>query len=128
LFPFAKGTGLMGEAGPEAIMPLKRGADGKLGVAANLDGAMSRYRRSPGAAGGGGESGTEGESRAAAGGPMAIDVRYTVERINSVEYVTADQFQAGMRQAAQQGASQGEQRALRQLQQNTSVRGRVGLR
>jgi len=26
--------GLMGEAGPEAIMPLKRGADGKLGVAA----------------------------------------------------------------------------------------------
>ena len=37
LFPFAKGgamaTGLMGEAGPEAIMPLKRGADGKLGVA-----------------------------------------------------------------------------------------------
>lgn len=33
LFPFAKGTGLMGEAGPEAIIPLKRGADGKLGVA-----------------------------------------------------------------------------------------------
>jgi len=37
LFPFARGgamaTGVMGEAGPEAIMPLKRGADGKLGVA-----------------------------------------------------------------------------------------------
>ena len=33
MFPFAKGIGLMGEAGPEAIMPLKRGADGKLGVA-----------------------------------------------------------------------------------------------
>ena len=32
LFPFKDGTGLMGEAGPEAIMPLKRGADGKLGV------------------------------------------------------------------------------------------------
>lgn len=31
-FKFAKGTGLMGEAGPEAIMPLKRGADGALGV------------------------------------------------------------------------------------------------
>jgi phage-related minor tail protein len=27
------GTGLMGEAGPEAVMPLKRGKDGKLGVA-----------------------------------------------------------------------------------------------
>lgn len=30
--------GLMGEAGPEAIMPLKRGRDGKLGVAANDNG------------------------------------------------------------------------------------------
>jgi lambda family phage tail tape measure protein len=37
LFKFANGgagrLGLMGEAGPEAIMPLKRGRDGKLGVA-----------------------------------------------------------------------------------------------
>lgn len=32
LFPMANGMGLMGEAGPEAIMPLKRGKDGKLGV------------------------------------------------------------------------------------------------
>lgn len=32
VFPFAKGIGLMGEAGPEAILPLKRGSDGKLGV------------------------------------------------------------------------------------------------
>ena len=35
MFPFAKGVGLMGEAGPEAIMPLRRGADGRLGVAAS---------------------------------------------------------------------------------------------
>jgi lambda family phage tail tape measure protein len=33
LFPFASGIGLMGEAGAEAILPLKRGRDGKLGVA-----------------------------------------------------------------------------------------------
>lgn len=33
-FPMRGGTGLMGEAGPEAIMPLRRGADGRLGVAA----------------------------------------------------------------------------------------------
>ena len=34
-FPMAGGrTGLMGEAGPEAIMPLKRGKNGKLGVQA----------------------------------------------------------------------------------------------
>jgi len=31
-FPMHGGTGLMGEAGPEAIMPLARGADGTLGV------------------------------------------------------------------------------------------------
>ncbi|MEL7253803.1 MAG: phage tail tape measure protein [Pseudomonadota bacterium] len=34
-FPMRGGMGLMGEAGPEAIMPLRRGADGKLGVAAS---------------------------------------------------------------------------------------------
>lgn len=34
VFPFAKGIGLMGEAGPEAIMPLRRGTDGRLGVSA----------------------------------------------------------------------------------------------
>ena len=31
-FKFASGAGIMGEAGPEAVMPLSRGADGKLGV------------------------------------------------------------------------------------------------
>ena len=35
-FPMSGGkTGLMGEAGPEAIMPLQRGPNGKLGVAVN---------------------------------------------------------------------------------------------
>ena len=34
LFPMANGMGLMGEAGAEAILPLKRGSDGKLGVKA----------------------------------------------------------------------------------------------
>ena len=32
-FGHSGGVGVMGEAGPEAIMPLKRGPDGKLGVA-----------------------------------------------------------------------------------------------
>ncbi len=35
LFPMANGMGLMGEAGPEGVLPLKRGKDGKLGVIAN---------------------------------------------------------------------------------------------
>ena len=34
LFPMRGGSGLMGEAGPEAIMPLARGPDGRLGVQA----------------------------------------------------------------------------------------------
>ena len=38
-FPMRGGTGLMGEAGPEAIMPLTRGADGRLGVRAEGGGA-----------------------------------------------------------------------------------------
>lgn len=32
-FPMQGGLGLMGEAGPEAILPLRRGSDGRLGVA-----------------------------------------------------------------------------------------------
>ncbi len=32
LFPMANGMGLMGEAGAEAILPLRRGSNGKLGV------------------------------------------------------------------------------------------------
>ncbi len=34
IFPFAKGVGLMGEAGAEAIMPLRRDSAGRLGVSA----------------------------------------------------------------------------------------------
>lgn len=34
-FPMRGATGLMGEAGAEAIMPLQRGSDGRLGVAAS---------------------------------------------------------------------------------------------
>ena len=38
-FAMRGGMGLMGEAGPEAIMPLTRGADGRLGVQARGGGA-----------------------------------------------------------------------------------------
>lgn len=39
LFAFAKGAGVFGEAGAEAIMPLTRGADGNLGVRAHGGGS-----------------------------------------------------------------------------------------
>jgi lambda family phage tail tape measure protein len=132
-FPYSDGGtgrfGLMGEAGPEAIMPLQRGSDGKLGVSVtgNMRAAMARYKGTgtTGSASRASESGFSEDGSVALGG--AIDVRYNVERINSVDYVTADQFQAGMREAATQGAKQGEQRALTTLRQNTTQRKRVGL-
>jgi len=39
VFPMANGMGLMGEAGPEAVIPLKRTASGDLGVQAGAGGA-----------------------------------------------------------------------------------------
>jgi tape measure domain-containing protein len=95
--------------------------------ASKMRGAMSRYA-----------SGARGSAVIPAGGdtegggtatmaPASIDVRYTVERINSVDYVTADQFQAGLQQAAAQGAERGQQLALRRLQQSPSTRRRVGI-
>lgn len=39
-FPMRGGIGLMGEAGPEAIMPLTRGSDGKLGVRSQNAGSV----------------------------------------------------------------------------------------
>ena len=41
LFPMANGMGLMSEKGPEAIMPLKRGKDGRLGVEAQGGGTTN---------------------------------------------------------------------------------------
>ncbi|EKC7217698.1 phage tail tape measure protein [Salmonella enterica] len=42
-FAFARGAGVMGEAGPEAILPLRRGKDGKLGVVASGGGGMKMF-------------------------------------------------------------------------------------
>jgi tape measure domain-containing protein len=110
--------GLVGEGGqPEYIIP-----------ASKMRGAMNRY--AAGARGSAvipaGSDGGDGMTATVAA-PGAIDVRYTVERINSVDYVTADQFQRGMQQAAAQGAAQGEQRTLRRLQSSTSTRKRLGM-
>ena len=41
LFPMANGMGLMGEAGPEGILPLRRGRSGRLGVEASGSGATT---------------------------------------------------------------------------------------
>ena len=41
MFPMRGGPGLMGEAGPEAIMPLARGPDGSLGVRGGGSGGVT---------------------------------------------------------------------------------------
>ena len=96
--------------------------------ASKMRGAMGRY--AAGARGSsviptgsdGGETGGTATMASA-----AIDVRYSVERINNVDYVTADQFQAGMQQAAAQGAAEGQRQTLRRLQQSPSTRRRIGV-
>jgi len=111
--------GLVGEGGePEYIIP-----------ASKMRGAMSRYsagaRGSSVIPGNGDQTGSENNGNAATMQP--IDVRYSIERINNVDYVTADQFQRGMAQAAQQGAIQGERRAMRSLKNSASTRRSVGI-
>ena len=119
---------LYGERGPEAYVPLPDGRTIPVKVKGDRTSALDRYRPM------GGGSIAAAEADAALGTDAAgvvsgaIDVRYTVERINNVEYVTAEQFQTGMREAAVQGAAQGERRALKTLQNSRSVRSRVGLR
>ena len=127
LFNFAEGgyvsgptRALIGEGGePEYIIPESKMRE-----------SMSRYSR--GARGGsvipengGGSNVMDGGGGTAVAAP--IDVRYTVERINSVDYVTADQFQQGLQQAANQGAKQGEQQTLKRLQMSSSTRKRIGM-
>nr|BAR39994.1 phage tail tape measure protein [uncultured Mediterranean phage uvMED] len=110
---------LIGEGGePEYVIPESKMRE-----------SMSRYLR--GSRGNsviptnGGGSGMEDSGGGAVAAP--IDVRYTVERINSVDYVTADQFQSGMQSAAAQGAQRGEQNTLKRLQMSGSTRRRLGM-
>jgi tape measure domain-containing protein len=118
LFKFADGgttrTGLMGEAGPEAIMPLKRGPDGSLGVQAN--GLREAMGRPPGAT-----------SKA-----PVLNMKFETTSINGVEYVSRDQLESAMavtrRQAANDGASRGMNMTLDKIQNSPSTRARVGIR
>jgi len=77
LFKFAKGgtfnTGVMGEAGPEAIMPLRRGRDGRLGVAAAGTASSNNITINVDA------SGTKAEGNAGTGAALARDLARVVD-------------------------------------------------
>jgi tape measure domain-containing protein len=110
---------LIGESGePEFVIPQSKMRE-----------SMSRYSRGargsaviPGSSSGGMTSEAGGAATS-----QPIDVRYSVERINEVDYVTAEQFQAGMKRAAQQGAVEGERRALGSIRNSSAVRRRIGI-
>jgi tape measure domain-containing protein len=116
-FQFAQGgtmqNGVLGEAGPEAIMPLSRGAGGKLGVnASGLREAM------------GGGTGM--------GGSPVLNMSFETTRFGDTDYVSRDQLEAAMaqtrRQASSDGAKRGMSMTLDRLQQSPQTRSRVGLR
>lgn len=118
---------IYGERGPEAFVPLPDGRSIPVKLRGNArSDALNRYQPVPGSSQVGPDGQPMAAGDAAAGGGI-IDVRYTVERINNVEYVTAEQFRSGMRQAAKEGAARGEQQTLRRLQTSASTRKRVGV-
>ena len=78
IFKFAQGgamqNGLMGEAGPESIMPLKRGRDGKLGVIASGGGGTTNITIAVDA------SGTKAEGDQGKSGALARDLAAVVDQ------------------------------------------------
>ncbi|WP_445446895.1 phage tail tape measure protein [Citrobacter freundii] len=95
-FAFAKGAGLMGEAGPEAIMPLTRSADGSLGV---------RMVGTQGATSGGGDTIIHQHFSISGNGDAAL--------------------KQAMQEAARQGANDGAKQARQDLLQDFSNRGQA---
>lgn len=95
-FAFANGAGLMGEAGPEAIMPLTRASNGSLGV------RMVDTRNQPS-----GNSGT------------VIHQNLTVSGNGDAALKQA------MQEAARQGAQDGAKQARQELLQDFQTRGQA---
>ena len=111
--------GMVGEGGePEYIIPQSKMRE-----------SMARYSRGVRGPGVIPDSGAASASGEGGGTALAapIDVRFNVERINNVDYVTAEQFQVGMQRAAQQGAAEGERRAMGSLRNSAATRRRIGI-
>lgn len=100
MFAFAKGAGLMGEAGPEAIMPLTRTADGSLGVRM-VDDVVSSV-------GGGG-----------------ANIQQTIQQHFSISGNGDAALKQAMQQAARQGANDGAKQARQDLLQDFQTRGQA---
>ena len=100
MFAFAKGAGLMGEAGPEAIMPLTRTADGNLGVRM-VDDTVSSV-------GGGG-----------------AQLQQTIQQHFSISGNGDAALKQAMQEAARQGANDGAKQARQDILNDFSNRGKA---
>lgn len=100
MFAFAKGAGLMGEAGPEAIMPLTRTADGNLGVRM-VDDTVSSV-------GGGG-----------------AQIQQTIQQHFSISGNGDAALKQAMQEAARQGANDGAKQAKQDIMQDFMTNGRA---
>jgi len=100
------GTYMVGEQGPELLTMGNQSGF----VHSNTSEAMDRYRAG-GSSGGGG----------------SLNVNYNVTQINGMNFVTEEQFRAGMTQAAKDGAKMGEAGTFKTMRNSRSNRARVGL-
>lgn len=101
------GTYMVGEQGPELLTMGNQSGF----VHRNTSEAMDRYRA-------GGSSG---------GGGGSLNVNYNVTQINGMNFVTEEQFRAGMTRAAKDGAKMGEAGTFKSMRNSRSSRARVGL-
>lgn len=106
LFAFAKGAGVMGEAGPEAIMPLTRAADGSLGVR-----SVSARQPDIDALSGGGDVGVT----------QTNHFNFTINGSGDQALIQA------METAAKNGAAQAKAELLKDLRTNGPARRTLGV-
>ena len=139
MFKFSQGgamqNGLLGEAGPEAILPLRRGPDGRLGVEAS--GMAVPFQATPAAApndlavpfmrsGNSSPAAMAAEAaRAMASTPLEpIKLQVESRVINGVEYVTTSQ----LREATEAAAMAGRDSAYEGMRNNPSIQRSLGMR
>ena len=145
MFTYAEGGtgrfGLMGEAGPEAIIPLKRGNDGRLGVSAYFADANAAMAKGAANRSSSAEAFDENADALAmsssyvrersqererqtmltgAGGSMLIQT----EVINNVEYATMDQ----VAQATAASAKQARAQVFADMRNKPATRSSLGMR
>jgi hypothetical protein len=129
-FSFA-GGGYTGDA------PRAGGIDGQGGFPAilhpqetvtdhsRMTGAMQKFK--PAGQGSSGSMATAENEADAANSANVVDVNYNVTEINSMRFVSEDQFQAGLAMAAKRGAEGGHAKVMGDLINKRSARARIGI-